>query len=101
MEGNPLEVQWLGLCTSTAGGPSSIPRQGTKIPASCKLHSVAKNKNKKRKAMERTLKHFKQGSTRFRFDLHYNKGINIERENVMEGKIKSILERLRIVSQKR
>lgn len=34
-------------------------------------------------------------------DLHYNKSINIVRENVMEGKIKSSLERLRIVSQKR
>ena len=30
--GNSLAVQWLGLCASTAGGPSSIPGRGTKIP---------------------------------------------------------------------
>ena len=24
-------VQWLGFCTSTAGGTGSIPSQGTKI----------------------------------------------------------------------
>ena len=29
--GNSLMVQWLGLQPSTAGGPSSIPGQGTKI----------------------------------------------------------------------
>ena len=27
-----LMVQWLGLCTSTAGGMGLIPGQGTKIP---------------------------------------------------------------------
>ena len=26
-----MEVQWLSLCTSTAGGPGLIPDQGTKI----------------------------------------------------------------------
>ena len=30
--GNSLAVQWLGLYASTAGGPGSIPGQGTKIP---------------------------------------------------------------------
>ena len=30
--GNSLAVQWLGLCTSTAGGPGSIPGWGAKIP---------------------------------------------------------------------
>ena len=29
--GNSLAVQWLGLCTFTAGGMDSIPGQGTKI----------------------------------------------------------------------
>ena len=29
--GNSLESQWLGLCTSTAGGMGSIPSWGTKI----------------------------------------------------------------------
>ena len=29
---NFLEVQWLGLCVSTAGSPGLIPDQGTKIP---------------------------------------------------------------------
>ena len=27
-----MEVQWLGLCASTAGDMGSIPGQGTKIP---------------------------------------------------------------------
>ena len=30
--GTSLAVQWLGICTSTAGGERSIPGQGTKIP---------------------------------------------------------------------
>ena len=30
--GTSLVVQWLGLQASTAGGPSSIPGRGTKIP---------------------------------------------------------------------
>ena len=30
--GNSLVVQWLGLSTSTAGTPGSIPGRGTKIP---------------------------------------------------------------------
>ena len=30
--GTSLVVQWLRLCPSTAGGMSSIPAQGTKIP---------------------------------------------------------------------
>lgn len=31
VSGNSLAVQWLKLCTSTAGGLDSIPGQGTKI----------------------------------------------------------------------
>ena len=30
-DGNSLAVQWLGLFASIAGGPNSIPGQGTKI----------------------------------------------------------------------
>ena len=30
--GNSQVVQWLGLCTSTAGGTGSIPGRGAKIP---------------------------------------------------------------------
>ena len=30
--GTSLAVQWLRLCTSTAGGMGSIPDRGTKIP---------------------------------------------------------------------
>ena len=30
--GNSLVVQWLGPCTFTAEGPSSVPSQGTKNP---------------------------------------------------------------------
>ena len=32
MEGNSLVVQWLGLSSLTAKGPSSIPGRGTKSP---------------------------------------------------------------------
>ena len=42
-EGNFLAVQWLGLHTFTAEGPSSVPGQGTK------LCSVAKKKKKREK----------------------------------------------------
>ena len=31
LQGNPLVVQWLGLCSVSVIGPSSIPRQGPKI----------------------------------------------------------------------
>ena len=30
--GNPLAVQWLGLCIVTTEGWGSVPDQGTKIP---------------------------------------------------------------------
>ena len=46
--GNSLVVQWLGLHTLTAEGPSSIPGQGTKIPQVV-LHDQKKKKEKKRK----------------------------------------------------
>ena len=39
--GNSLAVQWLGRCTSTAGGPGSIPAWGTKI-----LQAVQSNRKK-------------------------------------------------------
>ena len=42
-EGNCLTVQWLGLHSSTAGGPGSIPGQGTKIPQATRPKK-AKNK---------------------------------------------------------
>ena len=37
-----LEVQWLRLCASTAGGTGSIPGQGTKI-----LHATRRSQKKK------------------------------------------------------
>ena len=40
--GTSLEVQWLGLCTSTAGGTGSIPGWGTMIPHA--VRCVQKNK---------------------------------------------------------
>ena len=43
--GNSLLVQWLGLCTSTAGGMDSICGQGTKTLHA--VHGVAKKKKKK------------------------------------------------------
>ena len=46
-KGNSLEVQWLGLCASTAGGTGSIPGWGTKI-----LHT-AQSAKKKKKVMKK------------------------------------------------
>ena len=45
--GNSLAVQWLGLHTSTAGGPVSITGQGAKIP------QAAQPKKKKKKNRRR------------------------------------------------
>ena len=42
--GNSLVVQWLGVCTSTAGGMGSIPGRGTKI-----LHATWPQRKKERK----------------------------------------------------
>ena len=39
--GTSLAVQWLRLCTSTAGGSGSIPGWGTRIP-----HAVWRVQNK-------------------------------------------------------
>ena len=46
--GNSLGVQWLGLQASTAGGPGSIPGQGTKI-----LHAPQHSQKKKKKLNKR------------------------------------------------
>ena len=46
MIGTSLAVQWLRLCTSTAGGTGSIPGQGTKIP-----HAMQCNQKKEKVAM--------------------------------------------------
>ena len=46
MWGNSLAVQWLGLCTSMAGGTDSVPGQGTKIP-----HATPCGQKKKKKEM--------------------------------------------------
>ena len=43
-------VQWLRLCTSTAGGEGSIPSQGTKIPYAVQC---GKQKPKKKKLLKR------------------------------------------------
>ena len=42
-----LAVQWLRLCTPTAGGTSSIPGQGTKIPYATQHGQILKNCSKK------------------------------------------------------
>ena len=40
--GTPLVVQWLRLCSSTAGGAGSVPAGGMKI-----LHTMHTTKNNK------------------------------------------------------
>ena len=47
-QGTSLVVQWLRLCTSTAGGMSLIPGQGTKIPYAAG-NGQKRNKNKFKK----------------------------------------------------
>ena len=42
--GTSLAVQWLGLCTSTAGSMGSIPGWGTKMPQAAQ-HSQKKKKD--------------------------------------------------------
>ena len=46
--GTFLAVQWLGLCSSTAGSSVLIPDQGTKIP-----HAVQRGKKKKKREKSR------------------------------------------------
>ena len=46
LHGSSLVVQWLRLHASTAGGPSSIPGRGTKIPQSAQ-HSQKQQWQKK------------------------------------------------------
>ena len=47
--GSSLVVQWLGLHASTAGGPGSIPGQGTKIPQCRTVRPKKPQKNKTNK----------------------------------------------------
>ena len=45
--GNSSVVQWLGFGASTAGGTSSIPGQGTKVPQATRYSQKKKKKNLK------------------------------------------------------
>jgi len=47
---DPLAVQWLGLCTSTAGGKGSIPGQEMKIPHATS-HGQKQTKTKQIKSL--------------------------------------------------
>ena len=40
-----LMVQWLGLCTSTAGAMGLIPGQGTEIPLATQCGKIEKRKD--------------------------------------------------------
>ena len=40
-----LEVQWLGLCASNAGGTGSIPGRGTKILRAVWYSQILKKDN--------------------------------------------------------
>ena len=44
--GTSLAVQWLGLCTSTAGGTGSIPGRGTKFS-----HAEQRGQKEKKKKL--------------------------------------------------
>ena len=45
IQGTSLVVQWLRLCTSTAGAVGSIPGQETKIPHAARHSQKKKKKN--------------------------------------------------------
>ena len=45
--GTSLAVQWLRLCTSTAGGMGLIPGQGTKIPHAAPCGQKKRNSHHK------------------------------------------------------
>ena len=47
--GTSLVVQWLGLCTSTAGDVGSIPGWGTKLPHSGQHGQEIKRKKERKK----------------------------------------------------
>ena len=64
--GTSLAVQWLRLHTSSAGGPGSIPGQGTR---SHMLHPVQPNKKNKHRSM------FAIGSDGFVFSSKSSLGI--------------------------
>ena len=61
MIGTFLAVQWLRLCTSTAGGTGSIPGQRTKIPHAMQCNQKKKKKvamiNMLRTLMEKSIQH--------------------------------------------
>ena len=69
-----LVVQWLGFCTSTAGGICLIPGPGTKIPQAM-WHS---KKEKKKKKGNGCL--FSNGSLR-----RLKKKISIQKDNVNDA----------------
>ena len=63
-QGTSLVVQWLRLCTSTAGGMSLIPGQGTKIPYAAG-NGQKRNKNKFKKPLLFLKQDFPSGSVPF------------------------------------
>ena len=64
---NTLVVQWLGLCTSTAGDTGSIPGPGTKIPHAS---STAKKRKRRKNFLRSFFKEENQSNMVFLL-LHY------------------------------
>ena len=76
--GNPLEVQWLGLHTPTAGSPGSVPGWSTEIPYAALCGQKKKKKKKRTNSKKKKLRFFKKPTTsivgllyQFVFDVHY------------------------------
>ena len=50
--GTSLVVQWLTLCSSTAGGMGSIPSQETKIPTCCAAQAARRERKQRSVSLE-------------------------------------------------
>ena len=75
-----MEVQWLGLCASTAGGVGSIPGQETKIPHAV-WHSQKQNKTKPRPKTKQTknmLEQLPNSEKHFRYYIYLQKDVTQE-----------------------
>ena len=69
-KGLPIVVQWLRLCTFSAGGQGSIPFWGTKISHATQLKHKKKRENTKgrEKTPKEERKHQVWGCDEFNFD---------------------------------
>ena len=83
-----MEVQWLGLCASTAGGVGSIPGQETKIPHAV-WHSQKQNKTNPRPKTKQTknmLEQLPNSEKHFRYYIYLQKDVTQEQADGRDAK---------------